>query len=215
MEYQYSNYDETISSPTNQNSKLNCLSTPKINRSINNSKSPFAKLKLKKSKRRECTPAYSPKNEMKETGCHYYTEKKYPEYHRLNFDLAENENNRLSFLNCNEGDLVKNLNFADNQINSIENNNLNNNQPKKKFLSLIEESLNEVSEIYYGVLGSQTTPDTIFNNIFGDEKEKRKSNNKNSLDRIAQNSQINDMISNMLNEIKNKHFNILTQMVYK
>jgi hypothetical protein len=40
---------------------------------------------------------------------------------------------------------------------------------KKNFLTLIEESLNEVSENYYGLLGSQATPDSLFSSIFMDK----------------------------------------------
>jgi hypothetical protein len=38
--------------------------------------------------------------------------------------------------------------------------------PKTNFLSLIEESLNEVSENYYTFLGKQVTPDCVFSSMF-------------------------------------------------
>ena len=42
---------------------------------------------------------------------------------------------------------------------------------KKNFLTLIEESLNEVSDNYFGLLGSQATPDSLFSSIFMDKLE--------------------------------------------
>jgi hypothetical protein len=45
--------------------------------------------------------------------------------------------------------------------------------PKNKFLSLIEESLNEVGENYYNFLGKQATPDSLFNTIFNDKADSK------------------------------------------
>jgi hypothetical protein len=165
----------------------NLLSTPKANKSIQDSKSPLGKIRLKKSKRRECTPAYSPKKGEEEKKFSL-TEKKPKEPHqqRLNFEGIEVNNTiypRVSF------DGVKET------------------VPKKKFLSLIEESVNEVSDNYYGLLGSQTTPDIIFNTIFSeDKKEKNLSSN------------ILPAIESTLREINQKNFNLLifmkTQIFY-
>jgi hypothetical protein len=44
--------------------------------------------------------------------------------------------------------------------------------PKNNFLSLIEESLNEVGENYYNYLGSQITPDCLFSTIFNEKAAK-------------------------------------------
>jgi hypothetical protein len=43
------------------------------------------------------------------------------------------------------------------------------NSEKKTFLTLIEESLNEVNDNYFGLLGSQTTPDSLFTSIFSEK----------------------------------------------
>lgn len=170
-----------------QNSDINnLLSTPKANKSIQDSKSPIGKIRLKKSKRRECTPAYSPKKGEDEKKFSL-TEKKIKEPHqqRLNFEGIEVNNlayPRVSF------DGVKET------------------FPKKKFLSLIEESVNEVSDNYYGLLGSQTTPDIIFNTIFSEEK-KEKNTSSNILHVIeATIAEINMKNSNLLSFMKTQIF---------
>jgi hypothetical protein len=170
-----------------QNSDINnLLSTPKANKSIQDSKSPIGKIRLKKSKRRECTPAYSPKKGEDEKKFSL-TEKKIKEPHqqRLNFEGIEVNNlayPRVSF------DGVKET------------------FPKKKFLSLIEESVNEVSDNYYGLLGSQTTPDIIFNTIFSEEK-KEKNTSANILNVIeATIAEINMKNSNLLSFMKTQIF---------
>lgn len=170
-----------------QNSDINnLLSTPKANKSIQDSKSPIGKIRLKKSKRRECTPAYSPKKGEDEKKFSL-TEKKIKEPHqqRLNFEGIEVNNlayPRVSF------DGVKET------------------FPKKKFLSLIEESVNEVSDNYYGLLGSQTTPDIIFNTIFSEEK-KEKNTSSNILNVIeATIAEINMKNSNLLSFMKTQIF---------
>jgi hypothetical protein len=43
---------------------------------------------------------------------------------------------------------------------------VNSEREKKNFLTLIEESLNEVSDSYFGLLGRQSTPDSLFTSIF-------------------------------------------------
>lgn len=210
------NFGENIASPTqNHNQQNPYLSTPKVNRSINNTKSPLGKIKLKKSKRRECTPAYSPNKANGEyKGGFYHTEKKCAEYQKLNFDMIEVkevDSSRISILNeGNEG--VKNIQSM---------------PPKKKFISLIEESLNDVSDSYYGVLGSQTTPDTIFKNIFGEDKEKKQSMASQSFrpslesndkecwlkNSTGPQNSVFEFICNVLNELKNKNFDFLNFMV--
>jgi hypothetical protein len=53
-------------------------------------------------------------------------------------------------------------------IKTIQNNEklVHSEKEKKNFLTLIEESLNEVSDSYFGLLGNQTTPDSLFTSIF-------------------------------------------------
>jgi hypothetical protein len=182
----------------------NQLSTPKVNKSLNDSKSPLAKLKLKKSKRRECTPAYSPKFEENiKQGKFCLTEKKIKESQRLNFDGIEvdNKNHRLSCLP------EKNVHPK------TEN-------PKKNFISLIEESLNEVNEHYYDFLGSQQTPDVIFRNIFSDEKaflnSAQSSLNNTFSYEINENanllSNLIPTLESILEDINNKKVNSLSNM---
>jgi hypothetical protein len=207
---------QNISSPTNNHStNLSYFSTPKGNRSFDNSKSPFGKIKLKKSRRRECTPAYSPKNQNLNKAAIYHTEKKCSLYSKLDFEISEMD--KLSFLNNAQigavDNLIKNENLftEQNKSNSLL-------QPKKKFLSLIEESLNEVSDVYLGVLGSQTTPDTIFNNIFWEEKSKRNSNDFKKTDSFNNMSSLDhedllNLVIGILDQIKNKNFEILSLMV--
>jgi hypothetical protein len=175
---------DSMSSPTFQQTVYpNQLSTPKANRSLLDSKSPLGNLRLKKSKRRECTPAYSPKRSEEEKKFSL-TEKKPKEPHqqRLNFEEIE--------VNKNAGSII--LQEKSQEI------------TKKRFLSLIEESVNEVSDSYYGLLGSQTTPDIIFNSIFSEEK-------KVSIvpSRIAQ---LLPMIEASLREVNMKNFEFLVYM---
>ena len=144
------------------------LSTPE-KKDFGNSKSPLANLRLKKSKRRECTPAYSPKNK-EEKSFGFWTEK--VDKQRLNFENLEkvelSGNNKAS-------------------------------ESNKNFLNLIEESLNDVSDSYFGHLGSQTTPDTIFKNIFSEDKETLSTNKYASFEAVA-------------NEFKLKNVNLLLYM---
>jgi hypothetical protein len=190
FENKNSNYQTVtiMNSPSyQQRSDLqNILSTPKANRSIHDSKSPIGKIRLKKSKRRECTPAYSPKKGEDEKKFSL-TEKKIKEPHqqRLNFEGFEVNNSAYSRVSF---DGVKET------------------IPKKKFLSLIEESVNEVSENYYGLLGSQTTPDIIFNTIFSEEK-KEKNSSTNILHVIeATIAEINQKNSNLLSFMRTQIF---------
>lgn len=169
--------EKGLSSP-NAKRSFCLLSTPKSKRvSIKDSKSPLLKnVKLKKSKRRECTPVYSPKASEDLQGRHPFTENKSQRRGvaaKLCFD--EYVNNDQNFLNTTGG------------------------QPKKKFLALIEESLNEVGENYYGLLGNQTTPDTIFKNIFK-EDEKEKTNEKNFRPPFV------EEVLKVLNELRDRNF---------
>jgi hypothetical protein len=199
------NYDASSPVLNSQTNSTYCLlmGTPKTHKSINDSKSPMRKLKLKKSKRRECTPAYSPKmsKEYIYEGHNYaYTDKKllFKENDKENVNMHK-VSQRLSF------DDISTMNTTQTQINNIPVNipstTLN---AKKKFLSLIEESLNEVNDNYYGVLGSQTTPDTIFKTIFNDEKKLN----------VNMNEILFYSVNNILNALKSKKFEILSSMVY-
>lgn len=174
------------------------MSTPKIKGE--NSKSPLERIKLKKSKRRECTPAYSPKEEKCRYDTHLpLTEKKsidYKDCQRLNFDMIEMKDGlsgKVNHINM-EGDHTH--------------------PPQKKFLSLIEESLNEVNENYFGVLGSQTTPDTIFKNIFGEDKERKSTPESHPLNELPYELVLDSLVS-ILGEVKAKRWEVLSLMVRK
>lgn len=111
---------------------LNNPYTP-TNKFVQNSKSPYRSI-TKKSKRRDCTPEYSPPESAKKLNSKYFTEDK-------------------------PNEIIKKISFQE-RINQTEK------EPNRKFLNLIEESLNEVNDMYYGYLGSQATPDIILKNFF-------------------------------------------------
>lgn len=111
------------------------IRTPEL-KTGSNCKSPPSREVLKKSKRRDCTPEYSPNKAAK---LHFLTE------------IKENMLYSQKY--------VKKLNFSEKE-------------PKNKFLSLIEESINEVNEHYFDALGSQTTPNTLFKSLFSEKEEK-------------------------------------------
>jgi hypothetical protein len=158
-----------LMSPTCHSREYIGMSTP-ARKDLGNSKSPLANLRLKKSKRRECTPAYSPKSyELEAKG--FWTEKK--ESQRLSFDHTDN----LDILHKSKGN--------------------------RKFLNLIEDSLNEVSDSYFGHLGSQTTPDTIFKNIFSEEKENK------TVNEIYDTSAA---IESLLSQLNLKNYSLLSNM---
>jgi hypothetical protein len=158
-----------LMSPTSHTRDRVGMSTP-ARKDLGNSKSPLANLRLKKSKRRECTPAYSPKSyDLDAKG--FWTEKK--ESQRLTFD----------------------------QIDNIDN--LHKPKGSRNFLHLIEDSLNEVTDSYFGHLGSQTTPDTIFKNIFSEEKETKSVNEINDT---------SSAIESLLSQLNLKNYSVLTNM---
>ncbi len=67
--------------------------------------------------------------------------------------------------------------------------------PKNKFLSLIEESLNEVSDNYYNFLGSQITPESLFSTVFAEKTEK-------SLKKISVKNLMEEILKKNLKEVK-------------
>ncbi len=185
------------------------MTTPKTNKSIQDSKSPMRRLKLKKSKKRECTPAYSPKFLEEEKNLfHFYanTDKKSNENMFFKGDRVENDykiNQRLSFedISCN------------NYGNNFNSNNICNNLPveprKKKFISLIEDSLNEVNDNYYGLLCSQITPDTVFKTIFSEEEKEK----KHSVQEYSSNEEVFSAITEIMLNLKRKNFGEIVKMV--
>jgi len=185
------------------------MTTPKTNKSIHDSKSPMRRLKLKKSKKRECTPAYSPKLFEREKNLfHFYpnTDKKSNENMLFKEERLDNEykiNQRLSFedISCNNNFNNVNSNYPCNNL-PIE-------PPKKKFISLIEDSLNEVTDNYYGLLCSQITPDTVFKTIFSDEQKEKQHNLKEHTSNEGIFSAINQIILNL----KRKNFGEFVKMV--
>ena len=66
-------------------------------------------------------------------------------------------------------DLKSQTEFKPNRIRQLLEREANQTVSKNKFLSLIEESLNEVSDNYYKFLGSQVTPDSLFSSVFTDK----------------------------------------------
>lgn len=231
------NNDQIDNSSPTSNLKIDCnngLSTPKTNKSIYDSKSPFHhKIRLKKSKKRECTPAYSPKGntEMDLSERNMY----YPNTDQKNDSFAD----RFSYENIDQS-RMSNLNYPD-QYN--DNNSKIPVMSGKKFLALIEESLNEVNDSYFGVLSSQITPDTVFQNIFNEENKNTKNPEKKSLFGDTIENQINmnqmllenpekkthplignnenlayeeifNLIKQVLDEIKLKNFDFLSFMVF-
>jgi hypothetical protein len=200
-------YQDTLSSPTCDQIKSYIITTPKTNKSIYDSKSPFRRLKLKKSKRRECTPAYSPKlSHCEKNIFHHYpnTEKKANENilfkleNKEHFEKENKVSQRLSFDDYNSSNLFPNQN-----CNPCEE------PPKKKFISLIEDSLNELDENYYGLLCSQITPDTIFKTIFTDEEKGKKT--KNGLQ--SEEDLVHSAVDKILLNLKIKNFEELVNMV--
>lgn len=118
-------------------SDFSFYATPKLKQSIYNTKSPL-RCALKKSRRRECTPEYSPPHST----------------HRLASKCATDlkQSSRV-------------LIFPDKKQTFSEK------EPKNKFLGLIEESINDLNDNYYGILGSQNTPNIIFRNLFPNREE--------------------------------------------
>lgn len=165
-----------------ENKEEYLMSTPKTKSRMNHdSKSPFI---LKKSKRRDCTPQYSPPGSSERKLCSSSSINKNLFYNKCMTEkvskttckssLLERFNQEYNFsgkLNFNN---VQQINLwasdrplrPDQEIESL--------TYSKKFLTLIEESLNEVTENYYGVLGSQTTPDPIFKTAFSEDKSKKR-----------------------------------------
>lgn len=215
-------FSDCPSSPVYTQTTSYILNTPKTNKSIYDSKSPLRRLKLKKSKRRECTPAYSPKfyDEQDEKNIfHQHANTDIKKRDKIFFkDQGENKENeyrinqRLSFDDVN----VKNL-FPQN--NTLKN--FSEQTHSKKFITLIEESLNDVNDNYYGILCSQITPDTIFKTIFtnGSEEEKAKKQYQNLFLNEEEDIQggINaySAVQKILINLKNKNFDQLVNMVIK
>jgi hypothetical protein len=138
------------------------MSTPKTNK-VTDSKSPH-RLVQKKSKRRDCTPEYSPpdsetKGTIKER---FFTERK--EFLKRTNLFSKEENINKNLFNKEYETLGSRQPFG---LQSSEPQPRA--EPKKKFLSLIEECTNENnSEGYYGQLGSRTTPDSLLSTIFSE-----------------------------------------------
>jgi hypothetical protein len=212
------NYQKCLDSPSSPliaQTTNYILNTPKTNKSIHDSKSPLRRLKLKKSKRRECTPAYSPKffEEKNEKNLlHNYANTDIKKKDNLFFkekreqlEFKENEhrvNQRLTFEDVNTNNFLLN----NNNCNDVEN------PPKKKFISLFEDSLNDVNENYYGILCSQITPDTIFKTFFNNEEEKAKKQNR-IFSKEESEKETLSAINYILMNLKNKNFEQLFQMV--
>lgn len=137
-----------ISSPSvkNQKNDFKLLLTPETNKGKTSSY-PLKYSKIKKSKRRDCTPAYSPSHlteAPKEEQFRFYTDKKGSfTFGKLNLD----SNLKL---------FQPNTEFK---------------ADKSNFLQLVEESLNEFNGTFLDALENQTTPDTIFTTLFNDNKE--------------------------------------------
>jgi hypothetical protein len=215
-------YSDNNSSPVFTQTTSYILNTPKTNKSIHNSKSPFHRLKLKKSKRRECTPAYSPKfyEEKNENNIfhHYANTDIKTKIHKGNgalFETKENEykiNQRLSFDDVNSKNLFSEINTLSNIAEQPQ---------KKKFINLIEDNFNDVNENYYGILCSQITPDTVFKTIFASnsEEEIEKKQNKNASIYPEEQSDgafnLYTDIQKVLLNLKSKNFEQLVEMVGK
>jgi hypothetical protein len=158
------------------------LSTPKTNKSSN--RSPVRLQKIKKSRRRECTPAYSPP-ESETKG------EKLP----LTAQIVSRVGHRLTF-----DDQEDDFPFQEDQ---------NKTGYKRNFLALIEESLNDVSESYFGVLSNQTTPDLLYRNIFGDEKKE----NPEIVSKRPNMEKVLTGLNEILIQVSQKNFSLLEQMV--
>jgi hypothetical protein len=199
-------YPDALSSPTYNQTSSFIMTTPKTNKSIQDSQSPLRRLKLKKSKRRECTPAYSPKLFQGEKNIfHHYanTDKKMKENIFFKFENKENrENERRVSQRLTFDDVNSNNFFVNNECNVYEE------PPKKKFVSLIEESLNELDENYYGLLCSQITPDTILKTVFNEDGKGKKQNMIQESD-----GGLHSAMNKILMNLKNKNFEELVNMV--
>ena len=184
------------------------MSTPKTNK-INDSKSPH-RIMQKKSKRRDCTPEYSPPDSETKGFIKgkFFTERK-DHIKRTNlFDQQQNQHERNLFkefsmvrdtdslFQCSTQRQSLNLNPQPTQ------NPLRNTEPKKKFLSLIEECASEIPESYYGILGKQTTPDTLLTTVFSDMEDLSllKSRKSTENPEIRMPNSLNNKLSNFIYE---------------
>lgn len=136
-------YEDNKDNPRTPNNVNDVLfhppSTPKTNKRALTT--PLKLSKVKKSKRRNCTPLYSPPS------------------------LPVKEN----IFSNTDSKLHSTLLPLFNSINLSSNTSF---KPKKRFLELIEETLNETNDNIFSTLTNQPTPDNVFSTLFTSPKTK-------------------------------------------